>query len=562
MDCNIEEGVPEGRGRMIDGKGARHYDKLVYNDELRAYHALLTAQALYKAYIPATSDSIINRAWDYYKDHGSYDRRIRAMLYKGTTAEETGHPDTAMYWYKLTELESRSDDHYYRGFSQMNMGILFQQNYETKEAINKYREAIVLFYEHYPDYYIFCCQQLSQLYQKKELGIDSSMYFINIVKQISTNNNDSLYLALALSTEASKLYYDSCYNKARTLSVATIQMFKEKTPFQCWHYASQSYAEERMLDSAEFYFNKSPRPVTTIDSTLYFHSLYLIYSLKGNWQNAHKYEVLSDSLVESKLIAYDRPSLLKNEKEAEMALSSQHANKTNKSHWILTTAIIAVLVLLGLFIIRIILFHKKKIELYLRQQVQWLEENNQKFISEFDKINQKQNVTENELITIKEKLQNQVVENIKLRESQTHNEFVKSLYAQLSITFSQNIQPLGEIASDYFQVKNNATLFMKRFHAKFNSLWKSNDIWHQIENYINNNRNNCFSRLLKLHPNITNEEQHLILLLLLGFNSMAIAICLGYKSQNVVYSVKSRLKKKLKIDESIEEYIIKLENSK
>ena len=143
----------------------------------------------------------------------------------------------------------------------------------------------------------------------------------------------------------------------------------------------------------------------------------------------------------------------------------------------------------------------------------------------------------------------------KLRSSQRDSDFVKMLYAQLSLTFEQNIQPLGDIASDYFQNGNNAASFMKHFQKQFKLLWSSKEMWQQIENYINRTYNNCFSHLLDISPNLTTEERHLAMLSILGFNSMAVAICMGYKSQNVVYAMKSKLKKKLGLDCSIEEYL-------
>ena len=62
------------------------------NPENRAYHALLITQAKYKAYIPATSDSAINIAVDYYvtDNKGSYDHRIRSLIYKGCVMTELG----------------------------------------------------------------------------------------------------------------------------------------------------------------------------------------------------------------------------------------------------------------------------------------------------------------------------------------------------------------------------------------------------------------------------------------------------------------------------------------
>ncbi|MBO4871196.1 MAG: hypothetical protein J5565_04350 [Muribaculaceae bacterium] len=527
--------------------------------EERAYHALLTVQALYKAYIPATSDTLIRCAWDYYRDHGSYDRRIRAMLYSGTVAEELGHPDSAMRWYKRTELESHPDDHYHRGYALKQMGILYQLNYVFNEAIKKYRNAILAFNGKYPSQYVFCCQQLSQAYQSIDVHNDSSMFFINEVKNISIQNNDTSLLKLALKTEICKLFYDSCYTQAKDLSVKLMNNYSN-IPCECWHYVVQSYIKLGMIDSAEMYLEKSPHPANKLDSALYFHSLSLLSSSKGDWKNAHKYEVISDSVAENVVLAHTNQLLLNIEKKVEREYLSSNYQKKQTYLKYYTIAIVAVLLLIVGCILGVVILHKKRTELQLRRQVLWLEENNRKFISEFDKINQEQTKTEQELTTVREELQNQIDTNSKLRVLQTDTEFIKSLYAQLSVTFSQNLQPLGHIASDYFQSGNNATLFMKRFYNHFNRLWSSKDMWVQIENHINNTRNNCFAKFLELHPKISQEEKHLILLLLLGFNSMAITICLGYKSQSVIYSVKSRLKKKLRINENIDDYLLKLEH--
>ena len=62
----------------------------------RAYHDLLLTQARYKAYIPSTSDSDINRALGYYRAHPKEKEKLtRANIYKGAVMEELGHPDSA-----------------------------------------------------------------------------------------------------------------------------------------------------------------------------------------------------------------------------------------------------------------------------------------------------------------------------------------------------------------------------------------------------------------------------------------------------------------------------------
>ena len=523
--------------------------------DLRAYHDVLTTQALYKAYIPATTDTLIARAWSYYRDHGPYDRRIRAMLYSGTTAEELGHPDSAMRWYKRTELESRPDDHYHRAYAQECMGILYQKNFETRYAIDKYRSATELWLvEKDTINYLFCCQQLSQLYQKEEVKHrDSAFYYINIVKRVADEKNDSVYKTLAATTLAFRLYFDSCYVRTKNILVLAIRDYEPYVPTESWYYLSQCFCKLGMSDSAEQFLLT---PTSTLDSAMYYHAKALICSSKGAWRDAHRYEVLSDSMSENMYLrAHNTPSLRTHEKDIEKEFSVYVAKKTNQSIInYLFYAIAAIIILAFVVVIRNIVI-RKKTEHGLMEQMEWLEKHYKNAIIEL------QNKKETELLSAQEQLNQQIIENNKLQILRNDAEFIKNLYARLYIAFEQNIQPLGKLASDYYQNEKNAVTFMKRFSSHFTKLWDNNDMWNQIKEHINNTHNNCILKFQELYPKLSQEELHLVMLTALNFNAMAIAICLGYKSQNVVYSMRSKLKKKLKINCSIEEYIQNLEQS-
>ena len=514
--------------------------------DLQAYHSLLTVQALYKAYIPATSDTLIRRAWDYYRDHGPYDRRIRAMLYMGTVAEELGHPDSAMRWYKRTELESRPDDHYHRGYALEKMAILYELNLKKRQSIDMYRKAMEHFSKNDTSNYLFCCQRLSQLYQADGIDADSTMYFIHIVKEVATARNDSTYQAMALAAQVYKLFYDSCYEQSKTVAITAINDFRNYIPTDCWFFAAQSLVKLGDVDSAEIYLNLAPAPVTVADSTLCWHTKALVQSSKGDWKQAHLYEVLSDKIAENEVQNRNALSLSAQEKEIEKEFEARQSQSRQNTKMVIIMAIFAVLLATAMWMFAKSYFQRRKTEEQLRQQIKWLEQNH---LSEINK-------TSLELANTKAQLQTKIDQ---LRTSQSDADFVKTLYAHLNAAFERNLQPLGEIASDYFQSDKNATLFMSRFQKQFKQLWTNNDVWRQIEQHINDTHNNCIIRLMRLHPDLSNEELHLVMLTILDFNSMAIAICLGYKSQNVVYAMKSKLKKKLHLNSSIEEYLRILE---
>ena len=102
----------------------------------RAYRDLLLTQARYKAYIPATSDSDINRALSYYKQHPKEREKLtRAYIYKGAVMEELGHPDSAMFYYKTAETSADPDNYFNLGYSNLRIAQLYQSFYVNDSAV-------------------------------------------------------------------------------------------------------------------------------------------------------------------------------------------------------------------------------------------------------------------------------------------------------------------------------------------------------------------------------------------------------------------------------------------
>ena len=69
-------------------------------EENQAYYALLLTQAQFRCNIPLTSDTLINKAVDYYNDNHNREHYTRSLLYKGGAYEDMGNPVEAMKWYK------------------------------------------------------------------------------------------------------------------------------------------------------------------------------------------------------------------------------------------------------------------------------------------------------------------------------------------------------------------------------------------------------------------------------------------------------------------------------
>ena len=65
--------------------------------EERAYHAVLLSMAMYKNYVPCTSDSAINEAVVYYKKSGDDLKYLKALVAQGCVNEDMGKVPHALY---------------------------------------------------------------------------------------------------------------------------------------------------------------------------------------------------------------------------------------------------------------------------------------------------------------------------------------------------------------------------------------------------------------------------------------------------------------------------------
>ncbi|MBP5316045.1 MAG: hypothetical protein J6Y87_09320, partial [Muribaculaceae bacterium] len=282
----------------------------------RAYHALLTVQALYKAYIPATSDTLIRRAWDYYRDHGSYDRRIRAMLYSGTVAEELGHPDSAMRWYKRTELESHPDDHYHRGYALMSMAYLYQFQYiSTEKCIYKNKQALQCFKKaHDKKLEVTCLSNIGNNYSL--INRDSAYKYIQEAIKYSTLIHDTVLYNQNLESLVGLYYRDSSWTNVKEYAIKLIKNGIAYNNQSNLFFVAQSYLHLNEVDSAILMLNNVRLPLqSTKDSVLYYRTHSLLEEKLGHYRNSKIFAEKAGEIADSEIIANNRYNLSLAERE-------------------------------------------------------------------------------------------------------------------------------------------------------------------------------------------------------------------------------------------------------
>ena len=333
--------------------------------DLQAYHSLLTVQALYKAYIPATSDTLIRRAWDYYRDHGPYDRRIRAMLYMGTVAEELGHPDSAMRWYKRTELESRPDDHYHRGYALMSMAYLYQFQYIAYEkAIKLHKNALDNFLECNDKHcQLICLTEIGRLFRLT--NTDSALCYSNKGVQLALEMNDSSMYFENLASQAGAYYSIKDWNNTLRYAMPVIKSDYINDNQDCIFFASQSYLYEGKIDSALYYLQHS-RPILTKDSILYFRTRSLIEEKQGNYFLSGIDAEKAGSIADSSIIANNKYNLSLAEKEYPTFVLENDNHALQKSN----NGLKYIILLCGAIIASLVIFFRYRIRSFNEQLAQ------------------------------------------------------------------------------------------------------------------------------------------------------------------------------------------------
>ena len=261
--------------------------------DLRAYHDLLVTQAMYKAYVPASTDTLITRAWRYYADHGPYDRRIRAMLYRGTVAEELGHPDSAMRWYKRTELESNGKNSYFHGLALMNIAYLYQFQYVApKNAISNFRRALDDFRSVSDFHYqMVCLTQLGMIYRME--NTDSARCYAFSALKMSKLLDDTINYYRNIESIAGSYYKDNDWTHTLRYALKGINSSLPNTRIPCYCFATQSYLYLGEVDSARALIAECPPPASTRDSVLFFRTISTLDSVENNYRQSAKYSEMA-----------------------------------------------------------------------------------------------------------------------------------------------------------------------------------------------------------------------------------------------------------------------------
>ena len=319
----------------------------------RAYRALLLTQAKYKAYIPATSDSDINIAVDYFvaKNVGNYDRRIRSLIFKGCVMTELNQPDSAVYWFKAAENAARPDDHANLGYILFRIGDLYQYEFVASNlAIAYYQRALPHLKESGQSFYEMA--SLSELASLSSLDNRYSDWrYVMPAMMKSLSQNDMNYISANLATLGTNKLYKEDYSMAIRLFTQVLDLPASVTTHsRCHLMLAQAYVATEKFDSARIHLKKSVI-ISAIDSMLYNRTAAMIDYACDDIAGYYEHDQVADDIAHNMLLASEATKLKDTEDSYILQLSENEKQICSMRVRLMALTILAVIALIVFYLI-------------------------------------------------------------------------------------------------------------------------------------------------------------------------------------------------------------------
>ena len=483
----------------------------------RAYRDLLLTQGRYRSYVPATSDSDINRALDYYRRHkGEREKLTRAYIYKGAVMEELGLPDTAMTYYKYAEATAAPDDYFNLGYTKMRMGDLYRDNYSIDgKDIEKYEDAYHWLGLTNDKHIILVCMiNLGSLYRLNDSKQAENMLreAMSLALQINDTAN---YLACAQNLISMYEHY-KMYGKALKLMHHVTSFPKDRISNVFYIYSAKIYARLSMLDSADYYFKLiEPSFIRTpIDSLSFLECLSEMSLAHGDQMKHFQYEYQCRNLSDSLKSLQKTISILNSEYQFDQAAK----NILKRQHRVTIFKILVIcLVLISLIILFI--YHRK------HRYDQIIADIKQQYQDQMNDLAELQHNIDRLKISDKQ-LKSFVISHMKL-----FQDIIGACYHAPQSVLTKDIRRLVSLQDD------------------------NKDKWEKLYDYIDLDYNGIMSKTRQDFPQLRDKDLLLLALTVLGYSCAQIAIILGYSNATTIGGNRLRLAHKMNLDCSLNDYI-------
>ena len=497
----------------------------------RAYRDLLLTQARYKCYIVATSDSDINRALAYYRQHkGEREKLTRAYIYKGAVMDELGHPDSAMFYYKHAEATAARDDYFNLGYSKLRIAELYQaQISQDSAAICRLKDAIGYFtILNDTNYLISCYGKLGAICGTRYP--DSTEKYLSHAIALAQSFKPSKQYTYKSKLAGFYFYNKHDYQRAKDLAMDILKNGAEFCDESLFYYdAIQSFIKLGQLDSAKYVLKLTPAPENPVDSMCYYNVMAEMAKAEHDPEQYGYYESLSKGITTDIMASTNEKVLTNAEKDFHyQLLEKQHSQslQSNRSLALILTLLLCLLLAAGYAIYRMnqsVRLHKEEKQIIKREM--------ESTLVRLDDLLQHYTSSEtSKLVALRLEAINDLSEDIRVR-----------------IDDEGKVKQIVPISA-YFKMLNERNRILQ--------FTPSDSFWEKMRISVDGEFKNIVSFVEEKYPDLTRNDIRLFSLFCANLSPQLIKVCMNYVNAKTASNYKSKfVRKKLGLDMNFEEFL-------
>ena len=501
-----------------------------FSNEERAYHAVLLSMAMYKNYIPCTTDSAINEAVNYFRKSGDDLKYLKALVSQGCVNEDMDHLEQAVESYHHAEELPLTTDTSMIAYAKLRLGVLYQGQVIGSNTIvlQKFKEALPLFRaigdKHYEQ---VCLSSIGGLYRNIDEKHDSAVICMKQAIELGREQGDE-YSVFANRFILSEYYLvrEQNYQMSKRYALQAISADSAIIDHPRAHYRlASSYLFLGQPDSAVYYLNKAPAAKTAVDSIVYYE---LMSELEHRyWKNEGKskdYIQLAHAIADSLTVNGLNDRLLAVEKKFDVQLAELNQVK-NESRF-KSAMLLAALLALGLLALAFMVWRYRN-QLKMRQhEVEMLKGDLDGSLASLEQMQQR------------------------LDSREQNDEGKKQQSDELRAIISKQIDAVHQLMRWSYQYDGD------KFVAKFRETMTLSDVgddsnyWSNLQTLVNELHDDVLVRAQEAAGGtLTESELNLLALYCCGFSRTVIMVTMGYNNIGTVYNKKIQIAKKLHVND-------------
>ena len=503
--------------------------------EERAYHAVLLSMAMYKNYIPSTSDSAINEAVGYYRHSGDDLKYLKALVAQGCVNEDMGKLEKAVESYHQAEALPLATDSSMIAYAKLRLGTLYQSQVMGTNtiALQKYQEAMPIFKalgdKHYEQ---VCLMSIGGIYRNIDEKHDSAVIYLNDAIDLALELGDE-YHVFANRYTLSEYYLvrEHNYGLSKKYGLQALSVNPAVIDHPRAHYRlASSYLFLGQGDSAIYYLQQAPQSTNARDSIVYFE---LMSELEHRyWKDEEKsknYIQQAHAIADSLTINGLNHRLLEVEKkyDVQLAVLNRVQSESRLNEALLLAALLALALLALVFLV-----WRYKNQLKMRQhEVEMLKADLDGSLTSLQQMQARLDSREQD-------------DEGKARQSD-----------ELRAIINQQIDAVHQLMAWSYQYDS------EKFAAKFREMMTvsgmgdDSNYWSHLQALVNELHDNVLVKAQEeAGGTLTDSELNLLALYCCGFSRTVIMVTMGYKSIGTVYNKKMQIAKKLHVND-LDEFV-------